>query len=124
MGQATLRLDAGDVDDVRRHRLTRSLFDDLRALHLVNIARPELEAPQGARSGTGQGVAELIITGVLSTGTVTAIAKVITAYLDRTKSRSVTWLQDGREVTFTGISQQDQAALAEALAGASDPEGG
>jgi hypothetical protein len=121
MATATLRLDAGDVDAQQRNQLTKSLFESIRALHLVTVARAEQAAPAGAKSGTGQSIAELVITGVLSTGTVTAIAKVITAYVERTKARSVTWVQDGREVTLTGIAKADQSALAAALAATAKP---
>lgn len=116
MATATLRLDAGDVDARRRSQLTKSLFDELRALHLVTVARSERPAPAGAKSGSGQSIAELVISGVLSASTVGAVAKVISAYIERTKARSVTWVQDGREVTLTGIAKADQSALAAALA--------
>src|ERR1700716_121255 len=101
MAEATLRLDTGDVDDHRRHRLTTSLFNDLRTLHLVNVHRATRPTPDGAKSDLATEIADLVIKGVFSAGTIAAVCKVITSFIHRTKARSVTWvLKDGRKVVF------------------------
>jgi hypothetical protein len=113
MPHVTLRVDA---DPVQLDRLTSALFRDVRELALVKVAKGRDTAPEGAKSGTGSPIADLVLTGLFSAGTVTAITKVVLAYLERTKARSVTWIDGDKSVLFTGISSDDQRALAQALA--------
>ncbi|HEV7907909.1 MAG TPA: hypothetical protein VGP03_07200 [Pseudonocardiaceae bacterium] len=117
MTEVTLRVDGGDVNDARLHQLTASLLKDLRALGLVKVARGEIDAPAGSKSGTAGQIAELVITGLFSASTISTIGKVIIAYVDRTKARSVTWEESDRKVQFTGMSKADQQALTNLLAG-------
>ncbi|MCP2169655.1 effector-associated constant component EACC1 [Goodfellowiella coeruleoviolacea] len=116
MREAILRLAADNAGPARLHQLTTGLYQDLRALGLVKVARADQAAPEDAKTGTAGSITELVITGVFSAGTLAAVAQVITAYIERTKTRTVTWVEGERTVTFDGISAKDQHRLVEALA--------
>lgn len=117
MSEVVLRIDA---EPAQQARLTTVLFQDLRATGLVKVAKAREEAPADAKAGVGSDLAELIVSGVFSAGTVTAVTKIVVAYLERTKARSVTWIDGDKKVVFTGIARDDQKALAEALAAAEE----
>ena len=117
MSEVVLRIDA---DPAQLSRLTTALFQDLRASGLVKVAKGREEAPEGTMSGVGD-VLDLIIKGAFSAGTLGAVTKIVVAYLERTKARSVTWDDGKRKVVFTGIARDDQKALAELLA--AEPDG-
>ncbi|MBP2325667.1 hypothetical protein JOF56_006052 [Kibdelosporangium banguiense] len=78
------------------------------------MRRDTSPAPEDAKSA-GQ-LTELVLTGVFSAGTITAVTRVITAYIKRTSARSVTWQQGDKKIVLTGLSADDQKALAEAFA--------
>jgi hypothetical protein len=115
MTDVVLRVDSEDEDPVWLERTTTALFGDLRSLGLVNVGRALEEVPAGGKSGVGQSIATLVVSGVLSAGTVTALYKVIAAFLDRTKARSVTWKENGKEIVLTAVSAKDQRAAVELL---------
>ena len=79
------------------------------------VRRAEQEPVEGSKSGVGQSIAELVLTGVLPGAAVTAVYKVITAYRKRAKARSVTWVQDGEEVELTALSGKEQRRMIELL---------
>ena len=110
-----LSIDSTDVDPARLDRLTTQLYDDLRSLKIIGVHRPEDAPVPGGKSGAAQSLGELVLTGGLSAGVVTAVYKVIVAYLDRVKARSVTWTQDGREVTLTGLPPREQEKMIKLL---------
>lgn len=115
MTKVVLRVDA-DAEASRLHQMTSVLFNDLRALGSVSVARAVSDAPDDAKSATGNTIAELVITGLLSASTVGAVRDVITAYIKRTGARSVVWRDGMREVIFTGIAADDERVLAQLLA--------
>jgi hypothetical protein len=115
MTKVVLRVDA-DADASRLHQLTSVLFNDVRALGSVTVAKAAGEAPDNAKSATGNTIAELVITGLLSASTVGAVRDVITAYIKRTGARSVIWRDGKHEVVFTGIAADDERVLAQLLA--------
>ena len=121
MTEVTLLVDGGAVDEAGLDRLTSSLFKDLRTTGLVKVVKKEENAPAGSKSGTAAMLGELVLTGVFSTATVATLGKVITAYIGRTKARSVVWQDGDRKVELTGVSKKDQLALVELLA---EPEDG
>ena len=114
--EVKLLVDAGAVDDAELDRLTTSLFKDLRTTGLVKVVRGEADVPANSKSGTAAQLGELIITGAFSTATVATLGRVITAYIGRTKARSVVWQDGERKVELTGVSKKDQLALVELLA--------
>lgn len=116
MRKAILRLAADNAQPAQLHQLSTGLYQDLRALGLVKVARADQAAPENAKVGTGASLVELIITGVFSAGTLAAVAKVLIAYIERTKARSITWVEGERSVTIDGISAKNEKTLVEALA--------
>lgn len=114
MSPAHLTIEADDADSHEMERLTAVLFSDLRALGRLTVTRAKRPSPTGTMSA-GQ-LAELVVAGVFSASTMSAISKVISAYIRRTQARSVTWHQDDEKIVFTGISAEDQRRLVEALA--------
>jgi hypothetical protein len=115
MTTVVLSIDSTDIDSARLDRLTMLLYNDLRALKIIGVHRSEELPLPGGKSGVGQSIGELVLTGGLSAGVVTAVYKVIVAYLDRVKARSVTWTQDGREVTLTGLPPKEQEKMIKLL---------
>ncbi|MET0237768.1 MAG: hypothetical protein ABW224_24230 [Kibdelosporangium sp.] len=114
MQPARLTVDVPGDDAREIERLTRLLGTDLLALGLLSVRRDTAPAPADAKSA-GQ-LTELVVSGVFSAGTLAAVTRVITAHIKRTSARSVTWEQDGKKIVLTGISAEDQKALAEAFA--------
>jgi hypothetical protein len=114
MWPARLTIDVSGADDREIERLTGLLRTDLITLGLLSVQRANRPAPDDAKSA-GQ-LAELVLTGTFSVSTVSAVARVITTHIQRTRTRSVTWQQGDKNVTFTGISADDQRRLVEALA--------
>jgi len=111
---ASLTVEA-DVKPRQLNELTAILFDDIRSLALVKVSRDRAEAPESAKSGAGFDIAVLLMTGGFSAATVRAISKTVTAYINRTAARSVTWRSGSTIAVFTGISSSDQRALASVL---------
>ena len=99
MSEVVLRID-DDPDQLPR--LTTALFQDLHSSGLVDVERARAEAPAGAKAGIGADILELIIKGVFSTATVGAVTKIVLAFLERTKARSVTWVSGDKKVVVTG----------------------
>lgn len=120
--EVKLLVDAGAVDEAELNRLTSSLFKDLRTTGLVKVVRSESESPANSKSGGASQLGELIITGVFSTATIATLGRVITAYIARTRARSVTWQDGDRKVELTGVSKEDQLALVELLAQRQDEQ--
>jgi hypothetical protein len=114
MQSARLVLDVPGADAREIERLTTLLGSDLRSLGLLSVRRDTSPSPENAKS-IGQ-LTELILTGVFSAGTITAVTRVITAYIKRTGARSVTWQQGDKKIVLNGLSAEDQKALAEAFA--------
>ncbi len=123
MAGLTLRVDVDGADGRELHRLTTSLFTDIRRLGVVNVARAEGEAPPNSKSGGAQ-LAELVVTGVLSGSTLAVVGKVIVAFVNRAKDRSVKITRDGQTWEFTGISEKDQHVLAKLVGAAEDEPAG
>jgi len=111
---ASLTVEA-DVEPHQLNELAAILFDDIRSLALVKVGRDSVEAPESAKSGAGVDIAVLMMTGIFSTATIQAISKIIIAYINRTAARSVKWRSGNTTAVFTGISSNDQRALASVL---------
>lgn len=120
MTQLTLTIDPEGVDVSRLHHLTRTLQSDLRATGLVTVSRPEVEAPEDTRSGTGSTIGELVVSGLLSASTMSALASMVIAYLKRTGARAVVVKRGKDEYRFTGLSEDAQRELIDRLVAAAD----
>lgn len=106
------------VDDNRgrdrrvRERAGQMLLNDLRR---VRVPAEPAEAPSeaGAKSGWGANLAELIIGGVMTGATVTAVTSVILAFVQRGTARSVTLVDGDRSIVVEAASREDQRMLLE-----------
>ncbi|MER7079422.1 hypothetical protein SAMN02982929_02981 [Saccharopolyspora kobensis] len=118
MAEARISIHEPTAPPQRLHQLHDQLARDLRAVPGIESRRAREEAPQGSKAGVGAHLAELIITGTLSGGTVAAVTKVLVALINRSASRSVTVKKaDGEEITVTASSAEVQQRLAEFFAG-------
>lgn len=110
-----LHVVADGAPDRELHRLATSLFNDIRRIGGVDVARAQAEAPTGSKSGAGAQLAELVVTGALSAATLTAVGRVVIAFVNRQKERSVKIVRNDETWEFTGVSADDQRLLAEML---------
>jgi hypothetical protein len=117
MTRLTLIVDADGTDVHRLDHLTSTLRSDLIATGLVEVTRPRTDAPRDTRTGAGLTIGELIVSGVLSTGTMSAVASVLIAHIRRTGARAVTVRHGADEFRFTGLSEDAQRELIDRLTG-------
>jgi len=117
MTSLMLTIEADGVDAVRLNQLTGTLHSDLRATGLVTVARPGGTAPERTKSGTGTTIGELVVSGLLSASTMSALARVLTAYIQRTGTRAVVVKRGKDEYRFTGLSADAQRELIDRFAG-------
>lgn len=117
MTRLTLIVEADGTDAHRLDHLTATLRSDLIATGLVTVTRPQQAPPPDTRSGAGAGVTigELLVSGVLSTGTMSAVASVLIAHIRRTGARAVTVRHGEDEYRFTGLSEDAQRELIDRL---------
>lgn len=120
MTRLTLIIDADGTDAHRLDQLTGTLRSDLVATGLVTVTRPHPTPPPDTRSGAGLSLGELIVSGVLSTGTMSALASVLIAHIRRTGARSVTVRHGEDEFRFTGLSEDAQRDLIDRLTASAD----
>lgn len=120
MTEVILTVDYHSDDKVELERLTNSLFKDLGNLGAAKVDRSRTAAPKGAKSDTIAQLSELVLTGLVSASGLSAIARVLIAHIGAKKAKSVSWEENGRKVVFTGVSAEDQHALAELM---SRPQG-
>ncbi|ONI91676.1 hypothetical protein ALI22I_07285 [Saccharothrix sp. ALI-22-I] len=124
MDDLTLTVDAHAADERELHRLSASLLKDIRALGVVNVARAEGEVPVDGKSGWTPQLTELVITGVLSTSMIATVGKVVIAFVNKAKDRSVKVTKGDKTWSFTGVSKADQHELAQLLAAGEDDQAG
>ncbi|WP_405731588.1 hypothetical protein OG607_33915 [Streptomyces sp. NBC_01537] len=112
-----LYVDAGaDIGPEKLDRLVSSLYKDMRELGLFTVRRAPARPPEGAMAGAAYEVGQLVLTGTFSAAGLGAAAKVLAAYIDRVKARSVEWKFGETEGKFTGLSHREQRLLVEAFA--------
>ncbi|WP_405143892.1 hypothetical protein OG589_39980 [Sphaerisporangium sp. NBC_01403] len=117
MDEMRLQVDAGPGCTAEQlDRMVGSLYKDLRVLGLFNVKREQAPPPTGAMAGAGYQLGTLVLSGIFSAATMGALGKVLTAYVDRAKARSVEWEFDGHKGLFTALSRDDQRLLVEAVA--------
>ncbi|GAB2998995.1 hypothetical protein [Saccharothrix stipae] len=87
-------------------------------------ARPApAESPDGAKSGAGATVAELVLNGALPAAVAAAVASVVTAFVQRGGARKVTIKTRDDEITVEGVDARSQKALLEAWLREHESEG-
>ncbi|MER5393529.1 hypothetical protein [Saccharopolyspora sp. NPDC002686] len=117
MAEARISIHESAVPPQRLHQLHDQLSRDLRAVPGIDIRRAREEAPQNSKAGTGAQLAELIVTGTLSGGTVAAVTRVLIALINRSAKRSVTVKKaNGDEITVDATSADVQRRIAELFA--------
>mgnify|MGYP006206402793 CR=1 FL=1 len=124
MGVLTLTVDARAADELELHRLSASLLKDIRALGVVNVVRAEGEVPVDGKSVWAPHLTELVITGVLSASAITTVGKVVIAFVNKAKDRSVKVTKGDKTWLFTGVSSADQHELAQLLATGEEDQAG
>jgi hypothetical protein len=119
----TVDLDHAD----RRAQLTavRELGVELSTHGVPARLRAEAVADE-AKSGTGAQLATLAVQGIVSAGSIMALARVAIAFLQRQGLRKVVIERDGHRIEITGATARDQRRLIEWLTndGVDQPEGG
>lgn len=117
MHELVLRVDAGSaVSDEQVERRVRSLFRDLKTVGLFHVQRKQAPAPAGSMASAGYELGALVVSGVFSAAALKALSTVLTAYVQRSKARSVEWEFDGHKGTFQALSAKDQTRLIELVA--------
>lgn len=117
MHELVLRVDAGSaVSDEQVERRVRSLFRDLKTVGLFHVQRKQAPAPAGSMASAGYELGALVVSGVFSAAALKALSNVLTAYVQRSKARSVEWEFDGHKGTFQALSAKDQTRLIELVA--------
>ncbi|MDA3643713.1 hypothetical protein LZ318_12280 [Saccharopolyspora indica] len=117
MVEARISIHEPTAPPQRLHELHDQLARELRSVPGVESRRAREEAPQDSKSGVGAHLAELIIGGTFSVGTVAAVTKVLIALINRSASRSVTVKKaNGEEITVTAASAEAQQRLVEFFA--------
>jgi len=71
------------------------------------VRRVPEPAPEGAKSGAGSSLTDLVLTGGLSAAVVSAVASVVVGYIQRGAASSVTLKRGDRPLQITGASAED-----------------
>lgn len=99
----------------------RQLGRELTGRTGLETGKPRLPAKEGAKSSTATSIGELIVTGVVSAGSIAALTQLISTYLRRHDGRSIVVRNGDTEIELSGQSQEEQQELLDRLlAGVSD----
>ena len=132
-GDLVLVLEADAADPESSHAAAHSLAMDLRLLDIaqVRFANEEIALPVAdngaefiAKSGTGNSIATLVLTGVFSAAALKAMADVVVAAIKRSGARSVTVQRGQDKVVLTALSGAEMHKLVETLLDTSAHGGG
>jgi hypothetical protein len=105
----------GPWDPRRLDESTGRLATDLRRIDGVVVAPLTGPAPGGGKSDVVHQVGGLLVSGLLSAAGLKAIGDVVVAYLGRSGARKITVRHGDREITVTGASAADVAAVVDDL---------
>ncbi|MFI6644956.1 hypothetical protein [Streptomyces sp. NPDC050504] len=117
MHELELRVDPGPgaaPDQLARQ--VNSLYQDLRRLGVLRVARKTADAPDGSMAGAGQELGVLVLSGAFSAAAIKALGNVLVAYVQRSKARGVEWRIGEESGTYTALSAKDQHLLVQAAA--------
>lgn len=118
-----LSLDGADASPQALDRLTTSLLGDLRAARVGRVDRRSAPAEQGSKSGLVPLVGELTVSGMASAG-VWLLYKTLTAFLERSRARSITVTLGGTRIEVTAAAKGEIAEVLKLAAEhASDGDG-
>ncbi|MPZ85273.1 MAG: hypothetical protein GEV28_34760 [Actinophytocola sp.] len=109
-----MSIDGADASPQALDRLTTLLIGDLRTARVGRVDRRSAPAGQGSKSGLVPLVGELTVSGMASAA-VWLLYKTLTAFLDRSKARSITVKVGAAEIEVTAASK-DEIAKVMALA--------
>lgn len=115
MSELRVELDVAHLHPVDQDAARRQLAERLRQVGGVTVAPVPVAAADGTK-GVGYDLASLLLGGTLSAATVRTAGKVVVAYLERAKARSVTFRRGDVSVKLAGQSAADQDALLDRLA--------
>lgn len=90
-----------------RNAAARRLIIELN-MEGVAAEAPTTVAEPGSKPGTALVLGELVVQGLLSTATVTAIARVVIAFVRRGAARKVEFTRGDEKIVIEGISATDQ----------------
>lgn len=108
-----ITIDLSDCTAERTDALTRALRSELLSSEVDSVVpAPEL-TPPGAKSGLGQSVGVLLVSGTFTAAALSSITQIVKAWLDRAKARAVTIERGGHKLTLAGASHRDQRAVVE-----------
>ncbi|WP_326837317.1 hypothetical protein VSH64_20885 [Amycolatopsis rhabdoformis] len=124
MGEGTVdllvRIDGDGASRTTLDRLSTILAGDLRAARVGRVDRATTAADHGTKSGVLPVLGDLTVNGVAVTAA-TVLYKTLTAFLDRSKARSVTVKLGDTEVVVNAATKSEVAdALALAMKHATD----
>ncbi|GAA0223947.1 hypothetical protein GCM10010492_22570 [Saccharothrix mutabilis subsp. mutabilis] len=94
---------------------TNMLLEELVRGARVDARHAPTPLPDGAKSGTGMAIAELVVNGALPAAVAAAVASVITAFVQRGSARKVTIKVGQDSITVQGGTKADQKALVQAF---------
>jgi hypothetical protein len=94
----------------------QGLADELRRSGIAAEPTP-VETPPGAKSTGVNGLGELVVSGVLSGATVTALARIVTAYINRRSAQRISIEIGDRRLEIVGSSGDEQRLALEAFLG-------
>ncbi|MGM1058172.1 hypothetical protein [Saccharothrix sp. Mg75] len=92
---------------------------DLLLQELLRGARADVrpapaDVPEGAKSGAGATIAELVLNGAVPAAVAAAAASVITSFVQRGSARKVVLRSGEDEITVEGVDARSQKAALEA----------
>lgn len=92
---------------------TNLLLQELVRGARVDARHAPADLPDGAKSGSGMTIAELVLNGTLSAAAAGAVASVVTAFVQRGSARKVTIRSGDEEISVEGLDARSQKALLE-----------
>ncbi|MEV0677089.1 hypothetical protein AB0I60_11255 [Actinosynnema sp. NPDC050436] len=92
---------------------TNMLLDELVRAARADVRHAPAELPDGAKSGTGLALTELLLNGAVPAAVAAAIASVVTAFVQRGSARRVVIRKGESSITVQGGDARTQKALVE-----------
>ncbi|WP_051764553.1 hypothetical protein [Saccharothrix syringae] len=93
---------------------TNLLLQELVRGARVDARHAPADLPEGAKSGSGTTIAELVLNGTLSAAAAGAVASVVSAFVQRGSARKITVKSGEDEISLEGVDAASQKALLEA----------
>lgn len=111
-GRLTITVDVGRADPELLDDLMLGLCDELRMLDVASVHRPASgPVPFGARGVAAMSITDLIVSGVFSAGTLGAVVRVLTQWIQRCGARRVVLEEGGDRLELDGLARSEQREL-------------